>query len=97
MNSTDVLAVCCACLTRVFQAALARIARKPGILQAAESGDCALVQDHLIANTSCVHETDMLFHQTPIHVSAISGHVDVSRLLISSKADVDARDKECDP
>ncbi len=93
MNSTDVLAVCYACLTRVFQAALARVAGKPGILQAAESGDCALVQDHLIANASCVHETDILFHQTPIHVSASNGHVNVSRLLIYSKADVNARSK----
>jgi hypothetical protein len=54
MNSnperTTALAVCCTYLTRGSQAAVARIAGKPGILQAAGSGDIALVQDHLIAN-----------------------------------------------
>jgi ankyrin repeat protein len=34
---------------------------------------------------------------TPLHCSASNGHVDVSKLLISSKADVDARNSKCDP
>jgi hypothetical protein len=59
-NSTRAaaLAVCCACMTCVSQAVVARIAGKPGILQAAASGDIALVQDHLFANASCVNDTD---------------------------------------
>ncbi len=55
---TAALAVCCACMTRVSQAVVARIEGKPGILQAAESGDIALVQDHLFVNASCVNDTD---------------------------------------
>ncbi len=34
---------------------------------------------------------------TPLHVSASYGHVDVSSLLIFSKVDVDARNKEYNP
>ena len=90
-------AMCSVCLTRGSQAVVARIAGKPGILQAAGSGDIALVQDHLISNASCVNVTDTLFQRTPLHVSAEKGHVDVSRLLISSKADVDARNSVYDP
>ena len=39
------------------------------------------------------HRWILLYRQrTPLHWSAGAGHVDVSILLISSKADVDARD-----
>jgi hypothetical protein len=59
-NSTRIFSILIRCnyLTRGSQAVAARIAGKPGILQAAGSGDIALVRDHLIANASCVHETD---------------------------------------
>jgi hypothetical protein len=93
---TAALAVCCSCMTCVSQAVVARIAGKPGIIQAAKSGDIALVQDHLFANASCVNDTDFAYGRTPLHWSAATGNVDISRLLISSKADVDARNKECD-
>jgi hypothetical protein len=97
---TAALAVCCAYMTRVSQAVVARIAGKPGILAAAESGDIALLQDHIFLSASCVNDTDKsgeLSKCTPLHLSAMKGHVDVSRLLISSKADVDARDEEYNP
>ena len=98
---TAKLALCCACLTRVSQAAaaaavaaVARIAGKPDILQAAGSGDFALVQDHLIANASCVNGANEFLQQTPLHVSAEKGHADVSSLLISSKAEVNSRNEK---
>jgi len=39
-------------------AAAARIAGKPGIFDAAYSGDVKLVEDHCIADPACVHQGD---------------------------------------
>ena len=46
-------------VTRTLQAAAAaRIFGKPGILRAAESGDAALVQDHVLADAASVNKRD---------------------------------------
>jgi hypothetical protein len=41
-----------------FQAAAARLAGKPGIFDAASSGDVKLVEDHCIVDPACVHQPD---------------------------------------
>jgi hypothetical protein len=43
----------------VQAAAAARIAGKPNIISAAESGDVKLVEDHCIADPACVHQRNM--------------------------------------
>ena len=42
-------------LIRPQAAAAARIVGKPGIREAAQNGDVALVRDHIIADPACVH------------------------------------------
>ena len=54
------------------------------------------------ANVALMSAENARFHifsrnqNTLLHWSAVNGHVDVSRLLISSKADVDARNEKYD-
>ncbi len=35
--------------------------------------------------------------QQPLHISAVNGHLDVSRLLIESQADIQAKDNRSAP
>ena len=39
----------------VQSAACARISVKPSIFEAAKSGDCSLLRDHLALDPSCIH------------------------------------------
>ena len=58
-KSSGAHAVSCATRHPPLQAAAAaRIAGKPGIIDAAKSGDLALVQDHVTADASCVGRRD---------------------------------------
>jgi len=60
-------------LTRSLQAAAAaRIAGKPDVLEAAKSGDTALVRDHIAADASCVHKRDDLCDPCPFTHALIS-------------------------
>jgi hypothetical protein len=80
-----------ACATRhppLQAAAAARIAGKPDIIAAATSGDLALVQDHLTVDPSCVLGRP---DWTPLHRSAACGHLEITRLLLQCKADVNAK------
>ena len=43
-------------------AAAARIAGKPDIFEAAETGNLALVKDHVVVDAGCVHKSDKLHH-----------------------------------
>jgi hypothetical protein len=42
----------------VQSAACARISVKPNIFEAAKSGDCSLLRDHLALDPSCIHKRE---------------------------------------
>jgi hypothetical protein len=47
-----------------------------------------------VLHLQSIAEFHVYRQRTPLHFSSKNGHVDVSSLLISSKADVDPRDNE---
>lgn len=65
--------------------------RRRPIHLAARAGHCALVADMLRQSPGEVWSVDaMLF--TPLHNAAVSGHLDVVRLLVNAGAEVDTAD-----
>jgi len=77
--------VCAACsapccrLTRSLQAAaVARIAGKDDVFQAARSGDTALVRDHIAADASCVNKRDFMCDPYPFTHAFIYYHFSIS-------------------
>jgi ankyrin repeat protein len=48
------------------------------------------VQDYLIADASCVNCS--FSQQTPLHIAASEGHIEIVQLLLSCNAAIDARD-----
>jgi len=74
-------------------AAAARIAGKPGIIDAAASGDVKLVEDHCIADPACVHQPDGN-KWTALHFAACHGHVGVIQVLLSAGAQVNIANKD---
>lgn len=65
--------------------------RRRPIHLAARAGHCALVPDMLRQSRGEVWSVDaMLF--TPLHNAAVSGHLDVARLLVNAGAEVDTAD-----
>jgi len=77
-------------------AAAKRIADRPNIFVAVESGDLELVQDHLIADASsvsgCNSRSSLARCVSPLHIAAWNNRVDVCRLLVKFNADIDATD-----
>jgi ankyrin repeat protein len=73
--------------------AAARIQGLPGIVDAVLNGDLAVVQEHLVADASCVGCRQDFSNDTPLHVSAERGHLEISRLLLQCKADPQAKKK----
>ncbi len=74
-------------------AAAARIAGKFGIVDAARSGNASLVFLHLVADSSCVNCKFAKSGDTPLHLSAEQGHVEICRLLLQCNADVQAKNQ----
>jgi hypothetical protein len=77
----------------VQAAAAARVAGGRDILKSAGNGDGASVLCHLIADAEGVSEQDG-FCQTPLHLSASEGHLEVCRLLLRCNADVESENLE---
>lgn len=60
------------------------------IHDAAAKGDVARVKALLAKDKLLVHAKDYAFRQTPLHVAASAGQVDVARVLIAANADLEA-------
>jgi hypothetical protein len=72
-------------------AAALQIVGRPGVVDAAGVSDGALVYLHIVADSDCVN--DRTHNQsTPLHASAMNGHLETCRLLLQCNADVDAKD-----
>jgi hypothetical protein len=72
--------------------ACARVAGRPNIYEAVSSGDVQLVKDHLAAG-ACVNQLVQDARgevRSLLHVAVDNENVDMCRLLISAKADVNA-------
>ncbi len=84
----------------VQAAAAARVAGRTGVTlpdihSSAENGDGASVLCHVIADADGVNKRSFqLMHSyyTPLHWSALEGHLEVCRLLLECSADVEAKD-----
>ncbi len=74
----------------VQAAAAARVAGWPDIVESAAIGDGASVLCHLIADADAVNERGV--GGTPLHRSAMKGHLEVCRLLLQCNADIEAKD-----
>jgi hypothetical protein len=86
----------CGVHSRVQAAAAARVAGGPDILDSAENGDGAAVVCHLIVDADAVNKqapkkfAPFFSRRTPLHWSAENGHLEICRLLLHCKADVNA-------
>jgi hypothetical protein len=74
-----------------FEAAAARVAGGPDILESAENGAGASVVCHLIADADSANKRDR-YQWTPLHFSARYGRLEVCRLLLQCNADIEAKD-----
>ena len=64
------------------------------IFQAVERGDLEMVGWLLSHGFSAnVHDKDSFFFETPLHVAARNNNTEVAQLLITHKADIEARDR----
>jgi hypothetical protein len=61
------------------------------IHEAARSGDIKKVELLLKSEPSLVSSRDATYGQTPLHVAALDDRLDVAKLLLANKADVNAR------
>ena len=52
------------------------------------------MQDYLIADTSCVNCS--FSQQTPLHIAASEGHIEIVQLLLSCNAAIDATQRKDD-
>jgi ankyrin repeat protein len=77
-----------------WAAAATRIYGKESIAQAAESGNIALVCDHLLVDPECVDDGRDVFQPTPLLYSARKGHLHICQLLLQNSADVNAFDRD---
>ena len=78
----------------VQAAAAARVAGGRDILKSAKTGDGVSVLCHLIADADGVNQRSFqLMHSyyTPLHWSALEGHLEVCRLLLQCNADIEAK------
>jgi len=66
----------------------------PDIIEAARSGDLAIVQRFVEKDRSLVGRKDPEFGATPLHWAALKGHVDVVRYLLASGADASATNRQ---
>jgi ankyrin repeat protein len=64
------------------------------IHDAARSGDLEKVKTLLKHDPSLVSLRENEYGDTPLHLAALAGHLDVVRVLIDNKADVNAKNKE---
>jgi ankyrin repeat protein len=64
------------------------------IHDAASIGDLTRVKALLQSDPDLAFSKDSRFGLTPLHVAAFSGHRDVVELLLTNKADVNAKDKD---
>ncbi len=77
----------------VQAAAAARVADGRDIFWSAEFGDGVSVLCHLIDDATSVNEREYTPHEfTPLHRSALSGHLEICRLLLKCNADIEAKD-----
>jgi ankyrin repeat protein len=75
----------------VQAAAAARVAGGPDILHSVQHGDGVSVLCHVIADADAVNKQAPFFsRRTPLHWSAENGHLEICRLLLHCKADVNA-------
>jgi hypothetical protein len=61
------------------------------IHEAARSGDVKTVETLLKAHPDLVSSKEEKFGQTPLHVAAFNNRIDVAKLLLANKADVNAQ------
>ncbi len=79
---------------KLFMFAISSLAYYGEIHDAAEKGDLEKVKVLLKANSDLVSsKDDKGYEYTPLHLAAMGGHKDIVELLLSKKADVNAKDK----
>lgn len=72
-------------------AAATRVAGKPGIIEAAESGDIELVRDRITAYPAYVHKRDPVSKKTILEWCSLKGYTYFCRLLVAAGADVNVK------